>query len=154
MNDAMIGVANQVYYMLVTFILGRKLSWTFKVLVFHTHLGMWNVVQVQQLLQKMQLPVVMDAIEALIQARPYSARSATPTSSSATPTSGSPHGSSPNLLVASEGGGRRDDEEAETRKTLSLNRSARSAKWNSRQLSVRRSELCLKTSSTAEQPPE
>ncbi|CAI8005393.1 Inositol polyphosphate-4-phosphatase type I A [Geodia barretti] len=104
MNDAMIGVANQV----------------------------------QQLLQKMQLPVVMDAIEALIQARPYSARSATPTSSSATPTSGSPHGSSPNLLVASEGGGRRDDEEAETRKTLSLNRSARSAKWNSRQLSVRR----------------
>jgi hypothetical protein len=108
MNDAMIGVANQV----------------------------------QQLLQTMQLPVVMDAIEALIQARPYSATptstSATPTSSSATPTSGSPHESSPNLLVASEGGGTRGDEEAEMKKTPSLNRAARSAKWNSRQLSLRR----------------
>ena len=93
----------------------------------------------------MQLPVVMDTIEALIQARPSSTASATrtsalaaPTSALATPTSlrGNGQSASTSNLAAAEG---REDE-VEVRKAHSLTRAARSAKWNSRQLSIRRSE--------------
>ena len=103
----------------------------------------------------MQLPVVMEAIEALIQARP-AAGAAMPTISVA-----SSGGSSSSLSSVVEkkgrggggeggGGGEKEkiggggdrlevrgDEEA---KTTSLNRSTRHLKWSSKQLSLRRSK--------------
>ena len=107
----------------------------------------------------MQLPVIVDAIEALIQARP-SAAAAMATAAPST----SSHSSSSGALVEEGGrggversrGGRggverggggkwggegsKVDDEFDERKTLSLNRSALSVRWN-KQLSLRRSEL-------------
>ena len=115
--------------------------------------------QVQQLLHKMQLPVISDAVEALIQARPSAAAAVV---TAAPSTSG--HNSSSGATVEGGGGrgversrggrggverggggkwegeGKKADDEFDDRKSLSLNRSALSVKW-SKQLSLRRSEL-------------
>ena len=92
----------------------------------------------------MQLPVVMNAIEALIQARPSTAPPATPISALTTPISsstGSVYSSSSSTSSTMEGGrgGKGGEEEVDARKTLPLNRTTRSARWN-KQLSLRRSK--------------
>ena len=102
----------------------------------------------------MQLPVILDAIEALIQARP-SVVAAVATAAPST----SGHSSSSSATVeeggrggaergrggrggVERGGGERGggNGEFDSRKSLSLNRVALSARWN-KQLSVRRSEF-------------
>lgn len=163
MNEAMIGVSSQVVCVCVPACLPACVCACLSVYVSSVHMSP----QVQQLLQKMQLPVVTEAIEALIQARPAVA-AAMPTISVA-----SSGGSSSSLSSMTEkrgrggggeggrggegggegeegGGGEKEkvgrggdrlevrgDEEA---KTASLNRSTRHLKWSSKQLSLRRSK--------------
>lgn len=112
----------------------------------------------------MQLPVVMEAIEALIQARP-AAGAAMPTIS-VTSSGGSSSSISSTTDKRGRGGGGGGGGEGEGRgeekagseraggkklevrgdeevKTASLNRSTRHLKWSSKQLSLRRSEPTL-----------
>lgn len=96
----------------------------------------------------MQLPVVMDAIEALIKARPAAMTSAPTTSSGGNSSSststrgrGGDGGREKEKVSSGRGGGDRLEVRGnEVAKSASLNRSTRQMKWSSKQLSQRRSK--------------